>query len=69
MSIFKNNLRLSGLLVHSGASSKNSKIINWVCATFFAGLILFGSGVAKALPFVSTNVLINPSAETGDLTG
>jgi hypothetical protein len=63
MSILKNNLRLSGSSVQSDARSTNSKVINRVCATFLAGLILFGGG-AKA-----QNVLVNPGAETGDLTG
>ena len=68
MSILKNHLRASGSSVQSGARSTNSKIINWVCATFLAGLILFGGGSAKAA-FTPYNVLINPGAETGDLTG
>jgi hypothetical protein len=67
MSILKNNLRTSGSSVQSGARSTNSKIINWVCAALFAGLILFG-GNAKA-QFVPYNVLVNPGAESGDLTG
>jgi len=65
MSILKNNLRASGSSVCSGERSTNSKIINWVCATLFAALILFG-GNAKAIdPY---NVLVNPGAEQG-LTG
>jgi hypothetical protein len=63
MSTLKNNLRLSGSSVQSDARSTNSKIINRVCATFLAGLIVFGGG-AKA-----QNVLVNPGAETGNLTG
>ena len=63
MSILKNNLRLSGSSVQSDARSTNSRVNNRVCATFLAGLILFGGG-AKA-----QNVLVNPGAETGDLTG
>ena len=62
MSILKNNLRLSGSSVQSDARSTNSKVINRVCATFLAGLILFGGAKAQ-------NVLVNPGAETGDLTG
>ena len=67
MSIPKNNLRSSGLSVQSGARSTNSKIINWVCTSFLAGLILFG--VSAKAAFTPYNVLINPGAETGDLTG
>jgi hypothetical protein len=63
MSILKNNLRLSGSSVQSDGRSTNSKVSNRVCATFLAGLILFGGG-AKA-----QNVLVNPGAETGNLTG
>jgi hypothetical protein len=63
MSILKNNLRLSGSSVQSDARSTNSRVNNRVCATFLAGLILFGGG-AKA-----QNVLVNPGAETGNLTG
>src|ERR1035437_10283175 len=63
MSILKNNLRRSGSSVQSAARSTNSKVSHLVCATFLAGLILFG-GAAKA-----QNVLVNPGAETGDLTG
>ena len=63
MSIFKNNLRLSGASVQSDARLANSRVGNRVCATFLAGLILFGGG-AKA-----QNVLVNPGAETGNLTG
>ncbi len=63
MSTLKINLRLSGSSVQSDARSTNSKIINRVCATFLAGLILFGGGAKAA------NVLLNPGAETGDLTG
>ena len=63
MSILKSNLRLSGSSVQSDARSTNSKVSHRVCATFLAGLILFGGG-AKA-----QNVLVNPGAETGDLTG
>ena len=68
MSILKNNIRLSGSSVQSGARSTNSKIINRVCATFLAGLILFlfGGGAKADAPY---NVLVNPGAETGDLTG
>src|ERR1019366_1747908 len=63
MSTLKNNLRLSGSSVQSDARSTNSKVNNRVCATFLAGLILFGGGAKAA------NVLLNPGAETGDLTG
>jgi hypothetical protein len=63
MSILKNNLQRSGSSVQSAARSTNSKVSHRVCATFLAGLILFGGG-AKA-----QNVLVNPGAETGDLTG
>ena len=63
MSILKSNLRRSGSSVQSAARSTNSKVSHLVCATFLAGLILFGGG-AKA-----QNVLVNPGAETGDLTG
>src|ERR1035437_1331848 len=63
MSILKNNLRRSGSSVQSDARSTNSKVSHLVCATLLAGLILFGDG-AKA-----QNVLVNPGAETGDLTG
>jgi len=69
MSILKNNLRSSGSSVQSGARSTNSKIINWVCAAFIAGLIFLGSGGAKADPSYPYNALVNPGAETGDLTG
>jgi hypothetical protein len=63
MSILKSNLRRSGSSVQSVARSTNSKVNHRVCATLLAGLILFGGG-AKA-----QNVLVNPGAETGDLTG
>jgi hypothetical protein len=68
MSILKNNRRLSGSSVQSGARSTNSKVIPRVCATFLAGLILFlFAGSAKAAaPY---NVLVNPGAEMGNLTG
>jgi hypothetical protein len=66
MSILKNNLRLSGSSVQSDARSTNSKVINRVCATFLAGLILFGGSAKAVVPY---NVLVNPGAETGDLTG
>ena len=68
MSILKNNLRMSGSSVRSGERSTDSKIINWVCMAFLAGLIFLGRGGAKAAP-APYNVLINPGAETGDLTG
>jgi hypothetical protein len=67
MSILKNNLRPSGYSVQSGVRSKNSKIINWVCATFLACLLLLG-GTAKAAP-APYNVLNNPGAETAGLAG
>jgi len=63
MSIFKTNLWLSGSSAQSDARSANSRVNNRVYVALLAGLILFGSG-AKA-----QNVLINPGAETGDLTG
>ena len=63
MSILKSNLRLSGSSVQSAARSTNSKVNNRVCATFLAGLILFGGGAKAA------NVLVNPGAETGDSAG
>jgi hypothetical protein len=63
MSISKNSLLPFDSSLPSGARSANSKIINWVCATFLAGLILLG-GSAKAAP-APYNVLINPGAETG----
>jgi hypothetical protein len=67
MSILKNNLRPSGQSVQSGTCSKNSNIINWVCATFLAGLILLG-GSAKAA-IAPYNVLINSGAESNDFSG
>ena len=67
MSISINNLRPSGFSIQSGARSTNSKIINWLCGSFIASLILLGGG-AKAAP-APYNVLVNPGAETGDLTG
>jgi len=68
MSILKNNPRSSGSSVQSGARSTNSKIINWVCAAFLAGLIFLCSS-AKAAPSFPYNALVNPGAESGDLTG
>jgi hypothetical protein len=68
MSIFKNNLRLSGSSVQSAARLTNSRVGNRVGATFLAGLILFlFGGGAKA--FTPYNALVNPGAETGSLTG
>jgi hypothetical protein len=66
MGILKGNLRAFGSSA-SGAHSTNSTIINGFCAVFLAGLILSG-GSAKAVPG-PYNVLINPGAERGDLTG
>jgi len=64
MSILKNNLRLAGSPVQSGKCSTNSRVGHLVCAVLLAGFILLFGGNAKAY-----NVLVNPSAETGDLTG
>jgi len=69
MSTSKNNLRAFDSSVQFSARSANSKIINWVCAALFAGFIFLGSGDAKAAPSYPYNVLVNPGAETGDLTG
>jgi len=68
MSISKNSLRSFDSSLQSGTRSANSKIISRVGAIFLAGLILSGGGGAKAgaAPY---NVLVNPGAETGDLTG
>jgi hypothetical protein len=66
MGTLKNNLRPFGSLVPSGARSTNTKIINRVCAALFTGIILFGGNAKAQFPY---NVLINPGAETGDLTG
>ena len=67
MGISKSNLRAFGSSLQSGSRSVNSKIINWLCVSFLASLILLG-GSAKATP-APYNVLVNPGAETGDLTG
>ena len=65
MSIFKNNLRLLGSSIQSGGHSTTLKVGRLVCAALIAGFI-FVCGSAKAY---TTNVLVNPGAETGDLTG
>lgn len=70
MSISKNNLRLPVSSVHSGSHSTNSKTNNRVCAVLLGALILFGAAQRDCLGQVPPyNVLVNPGAETGDLTG
>jgi hypothetical protein len=65
MSIFNRNLGLSGLNIQSGGKSTASKIGRLVCANLLAG-ILFASVSTQAY---TTNVLVNPGAELGNLTG
>jgi hypothetical protein len=65
MSIFNQKLGPSGLSVQSGGNSTNLNISRLVCAGLLAGL-MFAGGSAKAY---NANVLVNPGAETGDLTG
>ena len=67
MGIKKNHLWSFDSSVQSNVLPTDSKIINWLCVSFLASLILLG-GSAKATP-ASYNVLVNPGAETGDLTG
>ena len=65
MIIFKKNLEPAGLSIQSGAYSSAVRISRW----FFAGMLaclfvlFFGGGAA------AQNMLMNPGAETGDLTG
>ena len=59
MSMLRNNLRLPGSSVQSGARSTSTTISNLVGATLLAGLILFGGGAKAQNP----NVLVNPSGE------
>ena len=68
MSIFRNNLRAFDSAVPSNTRSTNSTFIHRTGAVFLVGLLLFGADSARAVP-VPYNVLINPGAETGDLTG
>jgi hypothetical protein len=67
MNISNNSLWPFDLSASSGGRSINVRVNNWVGAAFLAGLLLFG-GSAKAA-FTPYNVLVNPGAETGDLTG
>jgi len=62
MNILNRNLGLLGLLVRSGGQFTNSKISQMVCLSLLASFALCGGIKAQ-------NVLINPGAETGDLTG
>jgi hypothetical protein len=57
--MLRNNLRLPGSSVQSGARSTSTTISNLVGATLLAGLILFGGGAKAQNP----NVLVNPSGE------
>lgn len=71
MSTLENNHRPPSSALQSGARSANLKVNNRVWAVFLAGLILFGAAqrscVGQLVP--PYNVLVNPGAEAGDLTG
>jgi len=65
MSIFKKNLGPAGLSIQSGVSFNAVRISRWFSAGILACLfVLFFEGGA-----IAQNMLINPGAETGDLTG
>ena len=63
MSTSKNSLRWLNSPVQTNTHSASSKIIHWVCAALFAGLILFGSSA------MAQNVLLNPGCESNSLAG
>lgn len=63
MNNFKNKLQMFGSSRPPCSRSRNLSIGNVACAAFLAGLLLFG-GSAKA-----SSILVNPGAETGDLSG
>jgi hypothetical protein len=65
MSILNRNLGLSGSSILSGEKNTNSKISRLFCAILLAGFMFVGAS-AQAY---TANVLVNPGAETGDLTG
>jgi len=63
MNNLNNKFQMPGSSSLPRARSTNSRIRNLVSATFLAGLVLF-SGSVKA-----SSILVNPGAETGDLSG
>jgi hypothetical protein len=65
MSIFNQNLGLFGSSIQSGGQSTSSKISRRICASLLAGFMFAGVSTQA----YTTNVLVNPGAETGDLTG
>ncbi len=65
MSIFNKKLGPFGLSIQSGGNSTNSNISRLICSTLLAGFVVM-CGSAQAY---NANVLVNPGAETGDLTG
>jgi hypothetical protein len=62
MSTLNKILQLGRSSVQPGTRATNSRVGRLVCATLLAGMALCGSAGAA-------NVLVNPGAETGDLTG
>ena len=62
MNIFRNILRFQNASVQSFPRFKSSRSADLVCAILLGGFALCGSANAQ-------NVLVNPGAETGDLTG
>jgi hypothetical protein len=61
MNISKSNLQSRHSSVQSGAPSTNARVTHQVCAIFLASLFCSGAQAA--------NVLVNPGAEAGNLTG
>jgi len=66
MNILNKTLQPWKSFTQSGTRLTNSGVGHFVCSAVLAGLVLCGGSAVALTPY---NVLVNPGAETGDLTG